>query len=215
MRPGGAGGGPAGRRRCPGFVLVLLFPSVLLVGCTLEPREGADEVDPGLDLSLDTAASPDTLPGSDRPPPRDPEEAVQVVMEVFREATRVGDLSLALSLLDREAVLVDDGLPGGAAGPTGTAPGGEALEERTRGEFVVEMRRRHADGLRFGVESVRVRLEGPHALVFTTLRAEQLEPGDPEATGETARVLETAVLRGTDDGWRIVHMHRSGTPDGP
>lgn len=193
---------------------LLLLALLVVGGCTLEPREATDGADPDIELIPDADAPSDTVPLPDEVP-RDPEEAVAIVMEVFREATRVGDLSLALSILDREAILVDDGIPGGMAGPAPADPGDAAVEERTRGEFVMAMRRQHADGLRFQVDGVRARVEGPHALVVTSLRAERLDADEPDA-GPTASwsVLETAVLRATDAGWRIVHLHRSGASGG-
>lgn len=199
--------------RRPGVgVLLLILLWAGGAGCTLEPREGTDEARPVDELRAEDGAAVDTFP-VDSAEPRDPAEAVSVLLEVFREATRVGDLSLALSLLDREAILLDEEVPGGTAGPLpapgATGPTGETAEERTRGEFVVEMRRRHADGLRFRVDAQTVRMEGPHALVLTLLRVEDADPDDPEASVELGRVLETAVLRGTDDGWRILHLHRS------
>lgn len=190
------------KRQVPTILLLV----GIVVGCTLEPR---NDVDADLDSNgvSDLADDTTVADGLDAEPDdvRDPAESVRVTLEVFREATRVGDLSLALSLLDRDAVLIDDGPGGGLAGSPSAG-------ERTRGEFVVDMRRAHAEGLRYEVVETQVRLEQEMAVVLTTLRVTLPGSGeDAEMQADGPVALETAVLDVTPDGWRIVHLHRSGS----
>lgn len=184
--------GRLGRRGWHALVLAALAPVLGIAGCELERRPEAADPFP------DENAVPDTLTDM----PRDPQESARVTMEVFREAVRVGDLSLALSLLDRDAVLFDD-------------LAGEAAEATTRGELLLELRRRHRDGLRLGAQAAEVTLLDGAAIVVSTLAVMQRTPGDEEELAvqeETAR--ETAILVPTPEGWRIRHLHRSIVPPG-
>lgn len=143
-------------------------------------------------------------------------------LEVFREATRVGDLSLALQLLDTRATLLDDLV---------TLEGGPAHLPETPGELLLELRRRHAAGLGIVVEKTDLRWADDAAVVSSTLvltqriegagpgGAAEGNPGDTLPAGASppppvpvdtlGRARETAVLRPTREGWRILHLHRS------
>jgi hypothetical protein len=200
MDPGALprGWGWARGRPGPGVSLVLI---ALLVGggCTLE--EHARSAPP----VLGEAAVADSLggPGADDTLSVvvDPDASARVTMDVFREAVRVGDLSLALRLLD-EAAIVVDALAGGAGAPAVT----------TRGELLLELRRRHADGLLLEVADSELRWIGDHVLLATRLRVLRRaeDPENPPDTLGTA--AESSLLRPTPEGWRIVHLHRSLDP---
>jgi ketosteroid isomerase-like protein len=174
-----------------GLVLAALFP-VLVGSCTFEHRpdpraENAGDGDP-------LEARQDELParGLDRSPVG--------VVRVFREAVVRGDLSLALSLLDREATLVDE-------------LAGAQSESATRGELLMELRRRHAEGLILRVLDIDVSQAGETALVLTRLAL--MEEGGDGIGVEVGRAYETVVLVPSDQGWRIRHVHRSLNRNGP
>jgi hypothetical protein len=179
-----------------------LLPAALLAlaaaGCTLEQRADGDAAD------LD----PDTVPDSGivepLPSSLDPAESVRVTMEVFREAVRVGDLSLALGLMDGRAVLMDDL----------AAPGGVGMSDppATRGELLLELRRRHGEGLLLRIEGSELRWLDDHALLVSTLVLLQRAPDPADAPEEIGTARETAVLHLSPEGWRIVHLHRSLGP---
>jgi hypothetical protein len=179
--------------------VLALLTFTTLAGCTLERRADPDagaEEDP---VQLDGGSPLD-------PPPvtTDPSESVRVTVEVFREATRVGDVSLALQLLDSRALLMDD-LVRGSGGRVSDLPA-------TRGEHLLELRRRHAAGLTFEVLESDLRWVEETALLTTRLLLLN-RASEPEAAPDTVGVaLESTFLRPSPEGWRIVHMHRSLPP---
>jgi hypothetical protein len=127
------------------------------------------------------------------------EDLALETVRLFRESVAVGDLSLALALLDRDASLVE------------VIPG-ESSEQVTRGELLLELRRRHAEGLHLELLESRITLpaEGV-ALVLSRLAV--LQSGPDGYGEEVGRVDETVVLLVTPDGWRIRHLHRSLRPE--
>ncbi len=179
----------------PGALAALLF-LLLAVGCVFERRPDPDV----LLLDAGREAEADLLP---EPPREHPEAAAATVAEVFREAVRLGDLSLALGLLHREAVLLDGLAVGSDEGAAGFA---------TRGELLLAMRRLHQNGLRLLPTEVEVAVMDQVAVVTTRLDLlRPLEEGEELAVQE-ARVWETLVLVATPEGWRIRHLHRSVRP---
>jgi hypothetical protein len=182
-------------------------------GCTLERRGDPDGIPP-LDTTL---LAPDSLLEAPLPAPADPETSVRTTLEVFREATRVGDISLALQLLDSRAILLDDLV---------LAEGGPADLPATRGELLMELRRRHAEGLGIAVESSELRWAEETAVITSVLlltrrvgeggaTAPGADPPPPAPADTLGRARETAVVRPTPEGWRILHLHRSlGPPPG-
>jgi hypothetical protein len=175
-------------------VLGLLFPALLIASCTFERR-----ADPNGDESLRLNGTPSA----------DELEAVELAataavrtMELFRSSVASGDISRALALVDRDASLVDD-------------LAGQAMEASTRGELLLELRRRHAEGLTFEVTgSEAVLLSESVALVLSHLVLTQT--GREGSADLVVRLNETAVLVSTSEGWRIRHFHRSYAPvDGP
>lgn len=161
---------------------------IVLGACTFERRSELEENGEEARTAPGLLGDP---PGMERALP--PEGIVRL----FRDAVVRGDLSLALSLLHREATLVDKL----AASPDG---------RRTRGEILVELRRRHAEGMALEVlESTVHEVEGG-TLVLTRLAV--LEEEENGIGVEVGRVYETALLVPTDAGWRIRHFHRSLTP---
>ncbi len=211
---------PALPARASGLALAFLLAASTLgaSACTLERR-----ADPDLLLPEDTLLlAPDTLLEAPPAPPN-PDRAVRNTLEVFREATRVGDLSLALQLLDTRAFLLDDLV---------TLGGGPADLPETPGERLLELRRRHAAGLGIVVEHTELRWTEDAAVATSTLVLTQrtegagggpggggAAPGGQASPGATlpppvpvdtvGRARETAVLRPTREGWRILHLHRS------
>jgi ketosteroid isomerase-like protein len=180
------------RQRALAVLLLLLLGA----GCVFERRPDPDV----LLLDAEREAEADLLP---EPPRELPEAAAATVAEVFREAVRLGDLSLALGLLHREAVLLDGLATGSAEGVAGPA---------TRGELLLAMRRLHQDGLRLLPTEVDVAVMDDVAVVTTHLDLlRPLEEGEELAVQE-ARVWETLVLVATPEGWRIRHLHRSLRP---
>lgn len=183
-------GDARGVRSFPGGALArfsLAFALLTLVsvsGCVLERRPDAE-----------VAAESDD-PDVELPPAADPSEAVRITLEVFREAVRVGDLSLALGLLDRQAVLFDE-----LAGPGDAAP--------TRGELLLELRRRHAAGLRLEVEASEVHLADQIAVVVNRLGLLRRPTSEGEEPVREGEARETIVLVASPEGWRILHLHRS------
>jgi hypothetical protein len=162
-------------------MLALLLLPLLQAGCTFERRADLDE-DP-------EAATPAMEAGERIRSPA-------AVVRVFRDAVVVGDLSLALSLLDRRATLVDE-----LAGSHG--------ETLTRGELLMELRRRHVEGLVLEVLGTEMEVAAESAMVLTSLAL--IDRGDDGIGIETGRAYETVVLVLTEDGWRIRHLHRSMT----
>ena len=162
----------------------------VLAGCTFEPRDGTDEStsDMAEDAGMQSdGAVVDVSSG-----------AALRTAEIFRSAVATGDLSRALALVDRDATLVD-GLVG------------EAAEAATRGELLLELRRRHSEGMDLEVVSSTVDLlSGEVALVVSRLAL--LEVGSDGIGEEVGRVHETILLTLQAEGWRIVRLHRSLAP---
>jgi hypothetical protein len=182
-------------------LLLLAAVVPVLAGCTIERRADPNEVP--VDLALGEV---DTLGFPAAPP--DPGASVEVTLEIFREAVRVGDLGLALQLLDPQAVLVDDLATGGTSPDRVATPA-------TRGELLLELRRRHAAGLLLDPVDSELAWVDEVAIVTTRLRLLARSPDpeiEPEPVGEAR---ESAVLRPTPEGWRIVHLHRSLVPPEP
>jgi ketosteroid isomerase-like protein len=168
---------------------VLAAIGFLVLGCVLERRSDAE-------VMADPEAEPTELE-MDLPPALDAADAARITVEVFREAVRVGDLSLALSLLDGDAILLDDLADGPESAP------------RTRGEVLLQLRRRHAGGLLLEVEASEVHLGGEVALVVSRLGLFRRQPGVEDEPIRTGEALETLVLVPAPEGWRILHVHRS------
>jgi hypothetical protein len=171
--------GSRGRVGRPALLALFLVLPLLQAGCTFERRADLEE-DPEV-------ATPALEPGERIRPPAS-------VVRVFREAVVVGDLSLALSLLHRQATLVDE-LAGSDAEPA------------TRGELLLELRRRHVAGLVLEVLDSEVDVTGESAIVLTRLAL--IDRGEDGIGVETGRAFETVHLLLTEDGWRIRHLHRS------
>ncbi len=137
-------------------------------------------------------------------PPVPPEEAALNALRTFREAMALGDLSLALALVDRDATLVDDLV-------------GAAAADASRGEVLLELRSVLAQGLEVEEQSQRVSLPGGVAVVVSQLVLRVVDPEAPDPVQEMdgRRLHETVVLVPTDDGWRLRHLHRSLVPESP
>jgi hypothetical protein len=177
-----------------------LVAGFTLAGCTLE-RRADPEASPGVDVEREEvleARVPD-------PVPADPAESVRITLEVFREAVRVGDISLALQLLDAEAVLLDDLVVEAA---------GEADPPGTRGELLLALRRRHAEGLGLQPLDSDLRWSDDTAVLSTRLLLLDRSAGPEVEPDSLGWARETAVLRPTPEGWRILHLHRSVVPGG-
>lgn len=146
---------------------------------------------------------PDTLVAledASPPPPMDGGEAALTALRTFRQAMAVGDLSLALALVDREAVLVDD-LVGDPAG------------HGSRGEVLLELRARLAEGLAIREDSAAVSLPEGVAIVVSRLSVEVGEDAPQRLQALDGHSLhETVILVPTAEGWRIRHLHRSLLP---
>ncbi|TVR64040.1 MAG: DUF4440 domain-containing protein [Gemmatimonadales bacterium] len=164
--------------------LVLL---ALLMGCTFEQRGNGDDM---------PTSVPEALTESDATvEPRLPGPTATV--RAFRDAVAVGDLALALAFLDRQAFFVDDLV-------------GDPDVAGSRGEALLELRARLAEGLSLQEESSRVNLSGDGAVVLSRLRLEVSEDAHELTRSLHGRVLtETVVLVVTEEGWRIGHFHRS------
>ncbi len=176
------------KRLGPGTLLPGLLLLGILVGCTFEQRGNGD--DPPLVMEEGEEA----IVAPQRPGPT-------ATVRAFRDAVAVGDLSLALALLDRQAFLVDDLV-------------GDPELAGSRGEALLELRSRLAEGMILHEESSRVNRAGEGAVVMTRLRIAVSEDS-PEAlsTMDGRHLTETAVLILTEEGWRIGHFHRSLLPE--
>jgi ketosteroid isomerase-like protein len=167
---------------------VVVVGILLLAGCTFEHRgNGNGEPEPAVPEA-------DTL---DVAPVVDPATSALNVVRTFREATARGDLSLALTLMDRDAFLLDALVPD----PEG---------ERSRGELLLELRALMAEGFEFREDSVQVEVPAGVATVFSRLRlvsTEEVEEGGEQAVDR--HLAETVLLVPTEQGWRIRHFHRS------
>lgn len=174
----------AARRRS----LVLLVALGLPLACTFERRPAVEGEAGSGDLVLSGGISS----GLD-------EGAALETVRLFREAVALGDLSLALVLLDREATLVDELV-------------GEASEARTRGELLLALRRRHAGGLSFESRGdPLVASSGEGVLVGSHLTVFQADAGGEPALFGT--LYESVLLVPNPDAWRIRHLHRSFVPE--
>jgi len=177
---------------------VLLMVIVLLVAgaCTFEKRaeNATEEETVEVEGEEIREAEEVVLPAA-------PEEAALGTLRAFQEAMAVGDLSLALALVDRDATLVDDLVP-------------DAAEAASRGEVLLELRSVLAQGLAVEEESRDVSFPGGIAVVVSSLvlRASDEEAPDSVREMDGRRLHETAILVSTDDGWRIRHLHRSFVP---
>lgn len=210
----------------------LLASALFVSACTLERRPDPDA------LVLPDSLLVEGPEGAGRVSVMapDPDASVQVTLEVFREAVRVGDLSLALQLLDTRALLLDDLVAGGIAGVEGAreeaegegavgrvpegATGrwgglpGAADQPATRGELLLELRRRHAAGLGVTVVGSQLRWMEDDLAVLTsrlalTRRRSASDPGGETPPDTIGWARETAIVRATSEGWRILHLHRS------
>lgn len=185
-----------GFSRGVGTLTGLVFAGLFLGSCTFEHRgTGNDDEEvsgPGHDSADERGALL---------VPADPESAVLDVVRTFREATARGDLSLALSLMSRDAFMTDALVGGGAA-------------EQSRGEMLLELRAFMAEGFSLSEDSVRVHFPGAVAVAFAglTLEAEAEEPTGRLSDFVGRAVYETVVLVATEQGWRIQHLHRSVAP---
>ncbi len=180
--------------RLPAVIIPVLV-SISFGACTLEQR-----FDP--ELEAVEVVGDDTVPaegfeepGPPGPPSVTPEEAVTTTLEVFREAVRVGDLSLALSLFHRDARLIDDLATG-------------VSTQATRGETLIDVRRRYAEGLRLQSEVLEVReIEGSFLVSSRSVVVDS--EGDPGPEAEREYFQESALLVPSTEGWRIALFHRS------
>ncbi len=169
--------------------LLLVF---FLTACSFERRpdrngEGEPTVDRGAPGSTDTAT--------------DPAGTARQTLAVFREAVEVGDLSLALALLDREVEIVDD-LVRRRPGPA---------RELSRGEALLELRRLHGEGLVLEELGSELVLRQDAAVIHSRLAI--LHRGEDSAIArEVARGSETVFLVPYPEGWRIRLYHRSLDP---
>ena len=173
----------------------LFLAGVLLItplwGCTFEQRGNGDDAPPAGTEALTESAE---IAEPRRPGPT-------ATVRAFRDAVAVGDLSLALALLDREAFFVDDLV-------------GDPDAAGSRGEALLELRARLAEGMSLQEEASRVNFSGDGAVVLTRLRLEVLPEMDESIQAMDGRILtETAVLVMTEEGWRIGHFHRSLLPE--
>lgn len=167
----------------------VIFGVCVLMGCTFEPRAGSDdpitetvdEVEPSEGSVVEVSSG-----------------AALRTAEIFRSAVAAGDLSRALALVDRDATLVDGIV-------------GEAAEAATRGELLLELRRRHSEGMNLEVVTSTVDLLSSEiALVVSRLALLQV---GPDGIGEeVGRVHETVLMTLQAEGWRIVRVHRSLAP---
>jgi len=172
-----------------GISTILLVPVVST--CTFEPRDRADS--PAIEESRETSTV--------APPLELTEDAALQTIQHFRSSIAVGDLSRALALLDGDATLVD-------------ALAGEASEAATRGELLLELRRRHAEGISLDPVSTRVALlTGDAALLVS--RLEVLETDADGVVSSVGYLHETVLLVGSSGGWRIRDLHRSFLPGDP
>jgi len=176
--------------RTRGGVVTFLLGCLAMYGCTVEPRDG------GVQVSSEVIEPSETEPA--RASEEDLASSALRTAEMFRSLVAAGDLSRALVLVDRDATLVDP-------------LAGEAAEAATRGELVVDLRRRHVEGMSLEVMDTQVHLltEGV-AVVITQLA--MLETDADGIGEETGRVHETLILEAQTEGWRILRLHRSLVP---
>ena len=122
------------------------------------------------------------------------EELARQTVRLFRDAVVNGDISLALSMLDEGATVIDP-------------LAGRSSEGLAVGEVLLELRRIHAGGMRYEpAESAVLLLPSGPALVQTSyILLEEVEGLGTEA----GRIQESAFLTPTLEGWKILHIHRS------
>jgi hypothetical protein len=122
------------------------------------------------------------------------EELARQAVKLFRDAVFAGDISRALSLMDDGGTLIDP-------------LAGKSSESFPVGEVLLELRRRHAAGVRFESNENEVDLlPSGEALVITTLKVLEETEGIGEEVGQ---IYETALLTPSLEGWKIRHIHRS------
>ena len=172
------------------FLFLCSFVALTFSGCTFERRDA--EPAEGLE-SAEVARAPEEERLTDAA-----EEIARAVVDAFREYVAAGDLSLALAGLHGEANLVDPLV-------------GQAAETASRGELLLELRSRHAEGLVYEPLEADVFLVGEDAALVVSLLS-MLREGDAQIPEEVGRVLETVYLVGSDEGWKIRHLHRSLSP---
>ncbi len=120
------------------------------------------------------------------------EDSIRAVHRTFQEAMEAGDLSSALSLVDRDAVLVDRII---TVDPSAS-----------RGEILLEVLRRYADGLRLVPLRTEVSVSEASSIVLTRYEVWDQVDGEAERVGHA---VETLLLFRGPEGWRIQHLHRS------
>ncbi len=174
-----------------GVATVFLGGVLLLASCSFERRPEVEGEDARVEAE---ARAPEAILS-------DPTGSALETLAVFREAVSIGDLSLALALLDPEVRIVDRLV----------SLEGRRADEFTRGELLLELRRSHAEGMQLEVLDSRVLLLNESALVSSTLAVLQASEGSSLAR-EVARAEETVLLMLTPAGWRVRHFHRSTVP---
>ena len=178
---------------CPSgtsFLFLCSFVALTFPGCTFERRDA--EPAEGLGSAESARATEEERSAGDA------EDIARAAVDAFRESVAAGDLSLALARLHGEATLVDPLL-------------GQAAERASRGELLLELRSRHAEGLIYDPLEADVFLVGEDAALVVSLLS-MLQEGDTEIPEEVGTVLETVYLVGSDEGWKIRHLHRSLSP---
>ncbi len=184
----------AGRlpRAAVGFQLLVCLLLSSISACTFERSDPeADRDGPPLGIALAGPEPQESL--------ADRIDLVLTAVESFRESVATGDLSVSLSQLDSGATLVDPLV-------------GRATETASRGELLLELRRRHAEGLVYEPVETEVVIDGDGSALVLTLLS-MLREGESGAWDEEALVFETAYLVRGDEGWRILHLHRSQLPE--
>jgi hypothetical protein len=174
--------------------LVLILILVLaLASCTFERRPDRAENgngDAGADLFRDGEARE-----------LQPVDSVLLVVQLYREALEVGDLSRALSFLHPGAALHSNAA---ALLPTGSSAGEVLLQEL----------RLRQDGLRLEVLDSEATLLGDAALVVKRYRVLVGVADDASESRSGDIAIETVILVRSANGWRIRHLHRSTTDAG-
>lgn len=171
---------------------VAVLSLLLLLGCSFERRPNGDE-----DVEGSLARDQPALPGASL----DPAASALQTIRVFRESVEIGDLSLALALLDREVEIVDH-LVANAPRSVGTL---------SRGEALLELRRLHSEGLVLEELGSELVLRQDAALIHARIAVLHRN----EETGvarEVTRGHETILMVPSTEGWRIRLLHRSLDP---
>lgn len=188
--------GPGGRRRIRWGVLATAGALAVMSACTLEerPDRPAEREDPSEEPDVGLAAEL-----SEDPADATAADSVRAVASAFRDALEMGDLSSALQLVDRDAVVFD-------------RMGGDPPEGASTGEVLLREIRLRRDGLNLEPLDSQLTFHGDVAVEVT--RAEPSWEGGEDRAGIHGPVLETMVLVRTEDGWRLGHLHRSAAPGG-